>query len=241
MKVHAYLISHLKRKMPALWGKQTKQQELIANLLNEYKEVKRGYKLPAGDFPDLERFRESLKEHDFDSFAKLDERLIFRVEEALAADIPKLMAMISPPKPKGEAPPVLDNPFQEDNPFGNDDGEHQDDSVITPQQKVQYDKIFASLNPQGGKLTGAQVKQTLMDTGVSTAVLRKLWALADVDKDGRLDADEFAVAMRLTEIAKKEMDGNLPFDMLPPSLVPPSKANLILQQQQQHPGGLPQK
>jgi len=47
------------------------------------REVKRTFRLPPGDFPDLERFKESLKDHDFDTFAKMDEKLINRIDEVL--------------------------------------------------------------------------------------------------------------------------------------------------------------
>lgn len=51
-------------------------------------------------------------------------------------------------------------------------------------------------------------------------VLSKIWKLADVDKDGMLDNEEFALAMHLINI---KIDGNdLPSE-LPPHLYPPSK------------------
>ena len=51
-------------------------------------------------------------------------------------------------------------------------------------------------------------------------VLGKVWKLSDVDKDGMLDADEFALAMHLINI---KMDGHdLPTE-LPVHLIPPTK------------------
>ncbi len=51
-------------------------------------------------------------------------------------------------------------------------------------------------------------------------VLGKVWKLSDVDKDGMLDADEFALAMHLMNV---KLDGHdLPAE-LPPHLMPPSK------------------
>jgi GTPase SAR1 family protein len=288
VKVHAYLISHLKKKMPALWGKQAKQQELIAGMLNEYKEVKRLYRLPPGDFPELERFKEVLKDQDFDTFAKLDERLISRIDEVLGVDIPKLMQLISPstgpqqglplpssqgqqlqgssgsqvagrpsassvsqqqqsqPQVKSQPGAVASSsgslagsggdagstPFDDnddddaDNPFAQDE-KNVNKWDISPSEKAAYDQVFYSLQPgQEGKLTGAQVKPTLLATGLGTPTLRLIWSLSDIDKDRFLDSDEFAVALRLAEIAKAG-DGNLPFNALPPTLVPPSKRHLF--------------
>lgn len=55
-KVHAHIIGHLKNEMPALFGKESKQAELIANLATEFRKVHKAYHLPPGDFPDLEKY-----------------------------------------------------------------------------------------------------------------------------------------------------------------------------------------
>lgn len=232
VKVHAYLIGHIKKQMPALWGSKAKKDELIKDMLNVYREVKRTHRLPPGDFPDLERFKETLKDHDFDTFAKLDEKLVSRIDDVLGIDIPRLMAMISPPKKEEPAPPLQrqqSNPFGgaggDDNPF--EDEPEDEDYVIREREKAAYERQFLMLNPQAGKLSGAQVKTALVETGVATGVLRKVWTLSDIDKDGKLDLDEFAIALRLCEIAKKSPENPIPFEMLPASLVPPSKMSFF--------------
>jgi len=233
VKVHAYLIGHIKKQMPALWGSKAKKDELIKDMLTVYREVKRTHRLPPGDFPDLERFKETLKDHDFDTFAKLDEKLVSRIDDVLGIDIPRLMAMISPPKKEEPAPPLQrqhSNPFGgagggDDNPF--EDEPEDEDYVIREREKAAYERQFLMLNPQAGKLSGAQVKTALVETGVATGVLRKVWTLSDIDKDGKLDLDEFAIALRLCEIAKKSPENPIPFEMLPASLVPPSKMSFF--------------
>lgn len=63
-------------------------------------------------------------------------------------------------------------------------------------------------------------KSEMVKSKLPNSVLSKIWKLADVDKDGMLDSDEFALAMHLINI---KIDGNdLPSD-LPDHLVPPSK------------------
>ena len=57
-------------------------------------------------------------------------------------------------------------------------------------------------------------------TKVMTTVLAKVWRLADVDQDGALDSDEFALAMHLINI---KLDGYDMPDDLPEHLIPPSK------------------
>jgi len=63
-------------------------------------------------------------------------------------------------------------------------------------------------------------KTELVKSRLPNSILGKVWKLSDLDKDGMLDADEFALAMHLIGI---KLDGfDLPND-LPPHLVPPSK------------------
>ena len=51
-------------------------------------------------------------------------------------------------------------------------------------------------------------------------VLRRIWKLSDVDQDGMLDSDEFALAMHLINI---KMEGHDLPSTLPEHLIPPSK------------------
>ena len=61
----------------------------------------------------------------------------------------------------------------------------------------------------------------MVKSKLPNTVLGKVWKLADVDRDGMLDADEFALAMHLINI---KLDGHdLPAE-LPEHLIPPSKA-----------------
>lgn len=60
----------------------------------------------------------------------------------------------------------------------------------------------------------------MVKSKLPNTVLSKIWKLADVDKDGFLDAEEFALAMHLINI---KINGNdLPSE-LPDHLLPPSK------------------
>jgi hypothetical protein len=56
-------------------------------------------------------------------------------------------------------------------------------------------------------------------------VLAKVWRLADVDQDGALDGDEFALAMHLINI---KLDGYDMPDELPDHLIPPSKKQALM-------------
>ncbi|KAK9689374.1 hypothetical protein RND81_09G055300 [Saponaria officinalis] len=90
-KVHALIISHLKKEMPILIGKAKAQESLITNLEVEFRKVQREFHLPAGDFPDVEQFREVLKDYNIDKFEKLKPKLIQTVDDMLSNDIPELL------------------------------------------------------------------------------------------------------------------------------------------------------
>ncbi|KAJ4977343.1 hypothetical protein NE237_002449 [Protea cynaroides] len=90
-KIHAYIVSHLKKEMPAMMGKAKAQQKLIDNLEDEFGKVQREFHLPAGDFPDTEQFREVLSGYNFDKFEKLKPKMIQVVDDMLAYDIPNLL------------------------------------------------------------------------------------------------------------------------------------------------------
>lgn len=66
--------------------------------------------------------------------------------------------------------------------------------------------------------TGA--KSEMVKSKLPNAMLGKVWKLADVDMDGKLDMDEFALAMHLINV---KLDGHELPTVLPQHLVPPSK------------------
>lgn len=90
-KIHAYIISHLKKEMPAMMGKAKAQQRLIDNLDDEFAKVQREYHLPAGDFPSVEHFKEVLSGYNIDKFEKIKQKMIQSVDDMLGYDIPELL------------------------------------------------------------------------------------------------------------------------------------------------------
>ncbi|RWV97443.1 hypothetical protein GW17_00039767 [Ensete ventricosum] len=90
-KVHAYIISHLKNKMPIIFGKAAAQRRLIDNLENEFAEVQRKHNLLVGDFPNVQHFKEVLSGHNIDEFKKLKPKMIRAVDVVLTYDIPELL------------------------------------------------------------------------------------------------------------------------------------------------------
>ncbi|RDX99348.1 EH domain-containing protein 2, partial [Mucuna pruriens] len=90
-KIHAYIISHLKKEMPAIMGKAKAQQRLLDNLEEEFAKVQREFHLPAGDFPNVEHFREVLSGYSIDKFEKLKPKMIQAVDDMLGYEIPELL------------------------------------------------------------------------------------------------------------------------------------------------------
>ncbi|XP_050233136.1 EH domain-containing protein 1-like [Mercurialis annua] len=90
-KIHAYIISHLKKEMPAMMGKAKTQQRLIDNLEEEFGKVQREFHLAAGDFPNVDHFREVLNGYSIDKFEKLKPKMIQAVDDMLAYEIPQLL------------------------------------------------------------------------------------------------------------------------------------------------------
>jgi EH domain-containing protein 1 len=90
-KIHAYIISHLKKEMPAMMGKAKTQQKLIDNLEDEFAKVQREHHLPAGDFPNVDYFRERLSGYSIDKFEKLKPKMIQSIDDMLGYDIPELL------------------------------------------------------------------------------------------------------------------------------------------------------
>lgn len=213
-RVHAHIMGHLRGKMPSFFGKDSKKLELMDNLDREFREIERLYKLPPGDFPDPARFRVHLGDIDLDKVSKINQEMFDRINETLSVDIPRLMSLISPSKADLQAQA---NPFAESSATSG--------WIIDSGEKTSYDTTFYALNPQGGKLSGQAVKQTLLETGVPADVLRKVWTLSDIDKDGFLDSDEFAVAMYLCKAVRNGK--MLPEKDLPAPLVPPSKRRYL--------------
>lgn len=63
-------------------------------------------------------------------------------------------------------------------------------------------------------------KSEMVKSKLPNSVLGKIWILSDVNKDGFLDSDEFALAMHLINVKLGGYD--LP-TVLPDHLIPPSK------------------
>lgn len=104
--------------------------------------------------------------------------------------------------------------------------------LITPTDKVKFDQFFNTIDTQGrGVITGEQAVSFFSDSRLSEEILAQIWDLADINSEGQLNKDEFAVAMYLIRQQRAPNAAPLPA-FLPPPLVPPSMRKQPQQTQQ---------
>lgn len=249
VKTLSYIIGYLKSQMPAVMGKEKKQQKLISDLPNVFRTIMKKYNLSPGDFPDIAMFSEKLKDTKFSEFHALKEEQIALLDKCLTSDIPKLMEELPSEKDTPEVlrrkmgqanlnnPDAMNVPVPSRNQkFGKQDegaaanpfgyGEEVEDKYWALQDSADrlYDS-FQALGPEGGFLSPGVAKDVLLKTGLGKDQLRQIWNLSDIDRDGYLDHHEYVVAMFLCDavIQKKKP---IPSE-LPSSVIPPSKKSLL--------------
>lgn len=86
--------------------------------------------------------------------------------------------------------------------------------------KLKYTQLFNTTDrTRSGFLTGAQARNLLVQSKLPQAILAQIWALSDMDSDGRLGCEEFVLAMYLCDLA---LQGEPIPAKIPPELIPPS-------------------
>ncbi|TQS35804.1 hypothetical protein Golomagni_03763 [Golovinomyces magnicellulatus] len=95
--------------------------------------------------------------------------------------------------------------------------------AVTKEEKKRYDSVFKAWDGFGKGFIGGDIAiEVFGQSGLEKLDLERIWTLADHGNKGRLNIDEFSVAMHL--IYRKLNGYPLPAQ-LPPELVPPSTRN----------------
>uniref|UniRef100_A0A672KPZ4 Epidermal growth factor receptor substrate 15-like n=1 Tax=Sinocyclocheilus grahami TaxID=75366 RepID=A0A672KPZ4_SINGR len=140
-------------------------------------------------------------------------RLVACAQNGFEVSLKSLNAAVPPPKFHDTSSPLQFGPVPTDCPW-----------VVKAEEKLKFDAIFDSLSPVGGMLTGDKVKPVLLNSKLPVEVLGRVWELSDIDRDGMLDKDEFAVVMHL--VYRALVSEPVPMS-LPATLIPPSKRKKI--------------
>ncbi|XP_018318653.1 epidermal growth factor receptor substrate 15-like 1 isoform X2 [Agrilus planipennis] len=92
--------------------------------------------------------------------------------------------------------------------------------VVTTDERAKYDLLFVKSDvDHDGFVSGAEIKNVFLQSGVPQAVLAHIWALCDIKQSGKLNNEQFALAMWLVGRCLKGIE---PPPSLTPEMIPPS-------------------
>uniref|UniRef100_A0A8B9QJA8 Intersectin-1 n=1 Tax=Apteryx owenii TaxID=8824 RepID=A0A8B9QJA8_APTOW len=96
--------------------------------------------------------------------------------------------------------------------------------AITVEERAKHDQQFHSLKPTSGFITGDQARNFFFQSGLPQPVLAQIWALADMNNDGKMDQLEFSIAMKLIKLKLQgyQLPSALPPVMKQPPIALPS-------------------
>eukprot|EP00941_MAST-03F_sp_MAST-3F-sp1_P000833 g833.t1 len=225
-KVHAYIISHIKSRMPSMFGRQKAQDKVIADLPDVFFSCKKQFNLNMGDFPDIERFRERLEGYDNfkTSFHSLKPKMLEDMDTVLSTSIPKLMRQLPAvnsnaytQKKPGEVAAAVVNPFA----AKESDTTWAIGTSFKQMADNIYYKLLGSASEDGGRVMGNNARAALVSHGkgvVADEQLFKIWQLCDKNSTGGLNSEEFALCLYLIESAAggERVPDTLPDDLIPP-------------------------
>ncbi|TDZ29543.1 putative calcium-binding protein [Colletotrichum spinosum] len=102
-------------------------------------------------------------------------------------------------------------------------GQPTGDWLITPADKARFDALYDDLDKNHkGFITGEEAVPFLSQSNLPEDALAQIWDLSDINSEGRLTRDTFAVAMYLIRQQRSSRDGSAVIPTsLPPNLIPP--------------------
>lgn len=98
------------------------------------------------------------------------------------------------------------------------------DWAVPHATKLKYTQLFnVHDKTRSGFLSGLQARGILMQTKTPQQILAQIWALSDVNHDGKLSCEEFVLALYLCEmyVTGQQIPAQLPPELIPPSFRKP--------------------
>lgn len=140
---------------------------------------------------------------------------------------PVIPAMVPPTRP---APPVASNipvipalikPISSTSVTSSTTGSvAKGEWVLTTMEKLRYQEVFEKSDlDKDGLVSGMEIKDVFLKTSLPQNLLAHIWALCDTHQSGKLNSEQFALAMWLIDRKKKGID---PPQVLAPEMIPPS-------------------
>ncbi|KAK2575337.1 hypothetical protein KPH14_012249 [Odynerus spinipes] len=92
--------------------------------------------------------------------------------------------------------------------------------VVSAEDQIAADKLFLQADmDMDGFVSGIEIKDVFLQSGLPQSVLADIWSLCDTCQSGKLNKEQFALAMWLI---KQKLRGIDPPTTLKPEMVPPS-------------------
>ncbi|GFU29605.1 epidermal growth factor receptor substrate 15-like 1 [Nephila pilipes] len=101
--------------------------------------------------------------------------------------------------------------------------------IVNAVDKAKFDEMFHTLDTdKDGFVTGLDVKDTFLKSGLPQTVLAHIWNLCDIKQNGKLNSEQFALAMYLVQqkIQGIEAPATLYSEMIPPTLRPKPSSDI---------------
>ncbi|XP_069671614.1 intersectin-1 isoform X3 [Periplaneta americana] len=125
---------------------------------------------------------------------------------------PPPVSTVAAPVPAVERVASLDSPLSVGSPL--------QEWAVPHQSKLKYTQLFNTTDrARSGFLSGPQARNIMVQTQLPQQILAQIWALSDMDSDGRLSCEEFVLALHLCDMAKagEKIPPALPADLIPPT------------------------
>lgn len=178
--------------------------------------------IPAVLPPQLQRNAHNMSaaaaDNSFDAFGNGDGGFVANFPTDIAPPPP-----VVPPLPiinRGAPPVIPPAPLIPLIPMGVDNTVSSNAWVVTTLERCRYEEIFNKSDmDRDGLVSGNEIKEVFIQSGLPQNVLAHIWALCDSNQSGKLRLEEFCLAMWFVERAKKGID---PPQALAPNMIPPS-------------------